>query len=109
MHKGNLRVRMNQLVARIAFNRKHADSTRSGATWSKTMHKLKALRAALKRVCEDLRQMIYCDKGYFDIYGKVQECLIVSRSPFNTFDIRSTVDGKYYRVMIGDCKGYSLC
>jgi len=109
MHQGNLRIRMNQLLARIAFNRKYANTTTNSKLWSKTMHKLKALRVALKRITEDLRQMIYSDRGHFDLYGKMTECLVISKGPFKTRDIRSTVDGKYYRVQDGTNKGYSLC
>lgn len=105
-----LRHELNTLLKTIATLRVRANSTTSGKLWSRLMHRLKALRKSLKGVCRQLKELLYSERGYFEIDGKIQSCLIMERraKPYFTVDVKSLVDGHYYRVPMGTNKGYIL-
>ena len=102
------RKHVNILRSLIGRYRKAASSTPSSRHWSHLMHRLKSFKKDLVQACIDLREHLYCDKAYFDLYGKMQECLIIGTNYWGSVEVRSLVDGKYYKVAKGTNKGYSL-
>ena len=106
--QSQLRKKVNTTRHNIDGLRKVSQRTSSSSLWSKVMHKLKSLRKQLATLANELYETVYCKKGYYSLYGVMTECILVRENYFNSTDVRSLVDGRYYRVTNLDNKGYSL-